>query len=212
MRLFRHGKPLRGKPMCPGLDRNRFGQAWKFSLKGLMFLTFVVAVCSALVGASPVLAIIVVPLIAAALIRMIRVNQRIAGTTNDRTHRRGLFTSFCRSLALILCLLVVFTTASFAACVVGLLIALGAAARLCRPLVAIVRRYATIAWRVASSVWRSVRRRTHGVEVSHLFGLVRSHAVRGTALLIAACRVLIRHFWYPAIDDKATSSLSPSGR
>jgi hypothetical protein len=141
-----------------------------------------------------------------------RVHQRIAGTTNDRTHRRGLFTSFCRSLALIICLLVVFTTASLAACVVGLLVALGTAGRVCRPIIAIVRRYATIAWHVTSVVWRNVRRRTHGVEVPHLFEFVRSHAVRGTALLISACRVLIRHFWYPAIDDGAKSPLAPSGR
>jgi hypothetical protein len=186
--------------MCDN-DGDALDRRWTFSLKSLMFLTFVVAVCSALVGAAPAAAVVVVPLIAAALVRTMRVRQRMAAVKHESSRRRGLFATFCQSLALIVFLLVVLAAAFLSACSAGLLIALGVASRLSQPPMIVLRRVTVRTWQAATRFWNSVRLRTRGVKLASVFAKSRSYAIRGTVLLLSASRLLVRRCWNPSVDD-----------
>jgi hypothetical protein len=199
--------PARRYPMCHDSDGDEHDRRWTFSLKGLMFLTLVVAVCSAIVGAAPAAAVIFVPLTVAALLRTMRVRQRMAAVEHECGGRRGLFATFCQSLALITFLLIVLTAAFLSACGAGILIALGAASRLSHPLVMVLRRLVVRAWHVGATVWNSVRMRTRGLTLADVFGVVRSYAIRATVLLFSASRLLVRRCWYPSVDESQRLAL-----
>jgi hypothetical protein len=72
-----------------------------------MFVTSVVCLCSALVHVSPVLAIVVAPLVCAALVRTIRLTGRAQTETRPRTWRQSLFATFCTSFLIVAALIAV---------------------------------------------------------------------------------------------------------
>ena len=97
-------------------NRRRF----QFSITSLMFITFVVAICAALMEMSAVLAAILLPIVAIALFRTTRVVA--AASDVESEFAPGLFGTFCQSVILIFSLIVVSicttVTGAFACCVV----------------------------------------------------------------------------------------------
>jgi hypothetical protein len=88
---------------------------WQFSLRTLLFLMSIVAICSMLIGVSAVLAIVVVPFFTLALIRTLRLNQPLPDEAGSERKRRGLFATFFASFVLIITLVAVsIATAGFA--------------------------------------------------------------------------------------------------
>ncbi len=102
---------------CPA--QRDYSQKWQFSVRGLMFITVVVAICAALAGVSPVLAVALLPLMVVGLIRTARAPKG-----------SGLFVTFCESLVLAVLFIVVSAAALAVACVAGSLIVAGVAFRL----------------------------------------------------------------------------------
>jgi hypothetical protein len=60
-------------------------RGWQFSLRGLFFVTTIVAIAAAIVGLSVGLAVLVVPLMAAGLLRTIRIAARQEAAGGLRT-------------------------------------------------------------------------------------------------------------------------------
>jgi hypothetical protein len=162
-----------------------------------MFLTFIVAVCAALIGASGVLAVLLLPFIVAALVRTARVRRQIDIVEQQHAAQRGLFATFCQSLILIVSLVIVSSIAFFVACCAGLLILLGMVARFCQPAIAFLRGVAARVWPLVLRVWRRVALLASHVSFGAIFMWVRDRAVNGTLLLISASRILLRRCWYP---------------
>jgi hypothetical protein len=182
--------------MAPESYAKHRAQSWTFSLKGLMFVTFVVAVSSALVGISVVLAVVLLPLIAMALVRTARVSRRYATVEAQDGRHPGLTATFFQSLALVICLLMVSCAAFFAGWIAAALIVLGAAGQLCRRAVPVLRRFTTRLWLIAARGWRETERVR--VKFGPLFCWIRARAIDGAMLLASASRLLFQRCWHPA--------------
>jgi hypothetical protein len=189
-------------------NRTRPARTWTFSLKGLMFLTFVVAVSAALIGASAVLAVLLLPFIVAALVRTARVRRQINIVEKQHPAQRGLFATFCQSLILIMSLVIVSSIAVFVACCAGLLILLGVVARFCQPAIAFLRGGAARVWPLVLRVWRRVVLLASHVSFGAIFLWVRDRAVNGALLLISVSRILLRRCWYPETAHRVVSTVS----
>jgi hypothetical protein len=172
-------------------------QTWTFSLKSLMFLTFVVAVSAALIGASGVLAVLLLPFIVAALVRTARIRRQIVIVEQQHPAQGGLFATFCQSLILFMSLVIVSSIAFFVACCAGLLILLGVVARFCQPAITFLRGVVARVWPLVLSVWRRVVLLASHLSFGAIFLWVRERTVNGTVLLVSASRILLRRCWYP---------------
>ena len=179
--------------MHANVDVMRSHRKWTFSLKSLMFLTSIVAVCSALIGVSAVLAVLCLPLIAAALVRTVRASTRTGG--GDQ--RRGLLATFCDSLVIVLCLIGASVTAFMAACCALALIVLCIAVRVCKPIAAVLSVGAKYLSQSMIQIWQYLKSPSFHAKSADAFDLVRAAAVTATVSRFSTCRALLRRWWYP---------------
>jgi len=168
-------------------------QKWSYSLKSLLFLSFAVAICSALIGVSVVLGSACLPLITGALVRTARIHgQRPA----DRKPP-GLFATFCRSLVLVVCLTALSAIALVVACCAGVLITLGVFGRLLRSGAVLLHAVVTRLWLFSVTVSRPFTSHAVHAKVAVVFANTRELTVTATEALISACRTLWRRSWSP---------------
>jgi hypothetical protein len=168
--------------------------SWQFSLKSLMFVTMIVAVCAALVNISAVLAIFLIPLIVVGLLRTVRVVTR-AETRGIREAVPGLFATFCRSIVIIIATIGVgVATVSFAGVAAALIAVmlvihvLRAAGVLSHPL--LIRAGKGLI-KLAKCSWTTVTR----INPVAILRWLQAHAVAGTLSLYAVGRRLFRQWW-----------------
>ena len=166
---------------------------WSYSLKSLMFLSFIVAICSAIIGVSLVLAAVCLPFIAGALIRTIRIH----GRTTVAEPPPRLFATFCHSLAIVVCLVAVSAIAFVVACCAGMLIMLGIVGHLCRPVAALMSVCVRHVLHISMNVWHHLRSPAVHAKIAEVFLMIRDLAVAATRSLISICRTLWRRWWYP---------------
>jgi hypothetical protein len=171
-----------------------------------MFVTMIVAVCAALVNISAALAVLLIPLIVASLVRTVRVVTR-AEAGGVREAVPGLFVTFCRSVAIIISMIGMgVATVSFAgvaAALIAVMIVihiLRAAGVLSHPLL-IRGRQGLI--KLAKWCWTTVTR----IKPVAILRWLQLHAVAGTLSLFAACRRLFRQWWSTESQVKRTEPL-----
>lgn len=169
---------------------------WQFSLRSLLFLTSIVAFCSMLIGVSAILAIVIVPFFAMALVRTLRTNQPPADETSIERRRRGLFTTFCASLALIVTLLAVSVATALFASAAATLIVLDFVARCCKPAIARLQPVLKQAWGVARVAGRHLASLGSYSNILRALNWCRANALLGTRYLVAATSILHRRYWH----------------
>ena len=167
-------------------DELGYSRKWQFSMRGLMFVTSVVAVYAALVGVSPVFAVALLPLILAAFVR-----------TTRAPEGSGLFVTFCESLVVVVALIMVSAAAFALACVAGSLIVAGVSYRLCTPANGVVRASAKYVWRLVVKVLRDLQRWALRVKPDSIYDRVCAYSMTATVILADATRRLFRRCWYP---------------
>ena len=181
--------------------------AWQFSLKSLMFVTMVVAICAALVHISVALAIVLIPLIAAGLVRTIRVVTQTEAK-GVREGAPGLVVTFCRSIALIIAMMGVSVAAISFAGITAVLIAMmvvihvfRATGILYHP---IMNRARLGSFKLAKWSWKTLTR----IKPVAILRWFQAHAVAGTLSLFAVGRRLLRQWWccQPSIASVAADS------
>jgi hypothetical protein len=177
------------KPIGNGRRRRK----WSYSLKGLLFLSFVVAISSAIIGVSVVLAAVCLPFIVGALVRTVRIH----GQTTASEKPPGLFATFCGSLAIVFCLIAVSAIAFMAACCAAVLIVLGTLQHPLRPVAALLKVGVRNLSHIMSNVWYQLRSPTVHAAIAKVFFIVRDLAVTTTRSLFSASRTLWRRWWYP---------------
>jgi len=169
--------------------------SWQFSLKSLMFLMFVVALCAGTISISPPLAIVVIPYVVVAAARTALFHRRIVPDEQAQRTAPGLLATFVRSL-LLLVALTIMCLATMAA--VGTATALIAATLAVRILAAICVRLGALApqaRRSASVLWRGLRSAVQHIHPYEILTSVRSRAlVVTTEFYFASCR-LLRQCW-----------------
>ena len=200
----RHYEPFRYARIASQIKRRPMGndhaaprrvRRWQFSLKSLMFLTLIVALCAGLVSISPALAIVVVPYVVAAAARTSLLHVRSVDRDQDSRAAPGLLVTFGQSLLLLIALTLVCIAALAGAGMAAALIVMTFALRVLAAASVLVRACAPKARCIASAVWRegiALVRRTHP---SQILKWVRAQAVAVTAFLFALIRVLFRRCW-----------------
>lgn len=174
--------------------KRQSGRKWSYSLKSLLFLSCVVAIYSAIMGSSVVLAVMCLPFFVGALVRTRRIHRQTAADEP----RAGLFVTFCRSMVIEFCMIAVSTIAIAVASCAGVLIVLGIVVRhVLRPVGVLLRAIVRYASRISIHFWRRVM--TPGVYGAAAKGFVaiRDFAVTMTRSLFSACRTLWRRWWCP---------------
>jgi len=158
-----------------------------------MFLSFIVAISSTMIGISVALAVVCWPFIIAALVRTIRIHQ--SPTTDERLP--GLFATFCHSLVILVCFIVVSAVAIAVACCAGMLISLGMAGYFCRPFAIFLSAGCSYLSVFARRVWHHLRSPAFHAKVIAYFLMIREVAILATRWLVSACRTLWRRWWHP---------------
>ncbi|MEX2317263.1 MAG: hypothetical protein WD669_08935 [Pirellulales bacterium] len=174
---------------------------WQFSLRGLMFVTAVVCFWSALVHASLVLAIIVMPLLLAALVRTVRIAGSRQTEMRPRTWRHGLFGTFCTSLQLVAALIAVSGGVAAAGFLIIGLLLLGFAVRLCAPLGRFLWRVAMDVSRFSALLWKRVQPNLARVEPRAVIPWAIALAVAGTRRLVETAERLIKSWKSPTLTQ-----------
>jgi hypothetical protein len=168
---------------------------WQFSLRTLLFLMSVVAFCSMLIGVSAVLAIVVVPFFAMALIRTLRLNQPLPDGAGSERKRRGLFATFFASFVLIITLVAVsIATAGFALATAGLIV-LDLVARCSTPVIARLQLVLKRVWRMSRVATGHLASFASYSNIRRALHWTSAHARSGTRQLVAATGVLHRRYW-----------------
>jgi hypothetical protein len=175
------------------IDGGRCCRKWSYSLKSLMFLSFVVAICSAIIGVSVVLAAVCVPFIVGALVRTMRIH----GQTTTSEQPPGLFATFGRSLAIVFCLIAVSAIAVMVACCAGVLIMLGIVRHLLRPAAVLLSVSIRQLSYVSINIWHHLGSPIVQAKVVEAFYMIRGLTITTTLSLFSACRTLWRRWWYP---------------
>jgi hypothetical protein len=175
------------------VDGGRCCRIWSYSLKSLMFLSFVVAICSAIIGISIVLAAVCLPFIVAALVR----TMRIRGRTTAGKQPSGMFATFCRSLAIVFCLIVVSAIAFVVACGAAVLILLGVVRHLLRPVAVLLRASVRHLSHISIIVWNHLGSPLLHAKIAKDFLMTRNLAITTTRALFSVYRKLWRRCWYP---------------
>jgi hypothetical protein len=165
----------------------------QFSLRSLFFVTTVVCLCAVLVGVSPPMGIFDLPLALAALIGTIKTTA-IADGHRRQGFRYGLFASFCRSLVIVLSLVVVLTSLLTAAGATSSIFVLAWLARAVSPLISAVRFSLHCICRFAIGIWQRVRAAVARREFRRAFSWARSRSMVGTAWLARMSRRLWRSY------------------
>lgn len=175
---------------------------FQFSLRSLFFVTFVAALCSALVRASVMLGIIFVPLFALALVRTMRAVSANSLTEPDHGEARGLFSTFCQSTFLIFSLIVVSVATMFAAGIASTLFVLGQVVRSCPPTYHFFRTCIVRGWRLTLAIWNRCDSLASFLQIGRAFCSVRDRAIWGTEYLARLDRRLLSQFCLTAKCEK----------
>jgi hypothetical protein len=187
------GRMLKGEIQCTHIADSRCCRKWSYSFKSLMFFSFVVAICSAIIGVSVVLAAVCLPFIVGALVRTMRIH----GRTTPGEQSPGLFVTFCRSLTTMFCLIAVSAIAFIVACCAGVLIMLGIARHLIRPVAVVLTVSVRRLSHISIYVWHHLRSPAVHAKFAEVFFMIRDFAITTTRSLFAACRTLWRRWWFP---------------
>lgn len=167
-----------------------------------MFVTMVVAVCAALVHISAVLAVMLVPLIAAALVRTVRVVTREETARHAGRAAPGLFATFCQSVAILIAMIAVGITAVSFAGITGLLIAVMVVIHVFRAARVVYRPVTNRIGFVLRSLAEQCRAIVSRIKPVAILRWLQLQAVTGTLWLFRVCRRLFRQSW---------SGLPPAG-
>jgi hypothetical protein len=155
----------------------------------------VVALCSMLIGVSAVLAIFVVPFLAMALVRTLRLNRPLPDEAGIERKRRGLFATFCASFVLIITLVTVsIATAGFALATAGLIV-LDFFARCSTPVIARLQLVLKRVWRMSRVAAGHLASLASYSNIRRALHWTSAHASLGTRYLVAATSVLHRRYW-----------------
>ncbi|HJQ81672.1 MAG TPA: hypothetical protein VJ828_17040 [Lacipirellulaceae bacterium] len=154
----------------------------------------IVAFCSMLIGVSAILATVIVPFLAMALVRTLRTRRPLADEAIER-RRRGLMTTFCASLVLIVTLLAVSAATAVFALATATLIALDFAARGCRPVFARLQPVLKQAWRMTRVAFRHLASLGSYSNIQRALDWSSATALLGTRYLVAATGILHRRYW-----------------
>jgi hypothetical protein len=185
----RQGKLMTANVMCA-----RQQGAWQFSLKSLLFMTMIVAVCAALVHISIALAVVFIPLIVAGLFRTIRVVVRFDATA-ARKAAPGQFATFCRSISLIVAMIGISAATLFLAGVAAMLIAVMIGIHVCRATGVIYHPIFSRARRGLFGLAKWCGRAFSQIKPVAIVRWSQAHAVAGTLSLFALCRRLSCQWW-----------------
>ena len=172
---------------------SRCCRKWSYSLKSLMFVSFVVAICSAIIGVSVVLATVCLPFILGAFVRTMRIH----GKTTAGEQSPGLFVTFCRSLTIEFCLIAVSAIAFMVAGCAGVLIILGIVRRLLRLVAVLLSVIVRHLSHISTKVWHHVRSPAVHATIAEVFFIIRELAITTTRSLFSASRTLWRRWWFP---------------
>jgi hypothetical protein len=182
-----------------------YRKRWQFSLRTLLFLMSIVALCSMLIGVSAVLAIVIVPFFVFALVRTLRINAPATDEEHIARQRRGLMATFCASLVLILTLLAVsFATVVFALMAASLVV-LDLVARYCKPIVANLQPVFRRAWWIAVRTGRAVASLASYSNIQRFLNWSSGNAMLATRYLVAATGILHRRCWHLNFSTPETS-------
>jgi hypothetical protein len=178
--------------MTSDLGSTRHEGAWQFSLKSLMFVTTIVAICAALVSISIVLAVVFVPLIVAGLARTIHV---VAQQARTGSKKPGLVVTFCNSIALVVATISVglatISVAAMAAVLAAMMVTihvLRAARPIYQPL---ARRLGQLLLQTRGVVFAFVSR----IQLVGVLRWLQVHAVARTLTLLSTSRRLFQQCW-----------------
>jgi hypothetical protein len=188
--------------------------AWQFSLRSLMFVTMIVAVCAALVNISLVLAVLLIPLIATGLVRTMRVVMRHEAVGQRNGAVPGLFATLCQSIAILVAMIAVGAATVASAGLTATLIALMIVVHVFRAARVAYRPVTTRASRVLRNLllrcWAVVSR----IKPIAILRWLQLHAVSFTLALFGVCRRLYRQNWafppLPVIASTNQSSRQPN--
>ena len=167
----------------------------QFTVRSLIFITFVTAICAAMIAASAALAVILIPVVAMALFRTMRV---VTTESQGKQHlARGLFGTFCQSVFLILSLIVVSVATAAVGTIACTVVLFGQFIRLIPPTSLLLRNCLVLVW------WLTVfSGKTCQPIVSYLtvipFRWTCDHAIALTTNLAGLDRRLLSRFCFPA--------------
>jgi hypothetical protein len=184
---------------------------WQFSLKSLMFVTTLVAVSAALVHIALALAILAIPLIAAALARTILVLGR-ERPTDDAHVRPKLFATFCNSMFLIVALISICLAATVLSGVTAALIAMTVLRRL---LAVVSRRILPVAARAGKLLivmWNARAEIVSRLKPGAMLDSLQAWSLVGTLSLMGMSRRLFRQCCCCPLRTAAVSSVHSSTR
>lgn len=183
---------------------------WQYSLRSLMFVTMVVAVCAAIVRMSPLCALFFVPVLAAGLLRTVRIQMSMAGP--QATPAPRLFVVFCQSVGLIVSFLLVSLTAVAAAGAVAVYLVIVLAGHIVRAAHKVYWPTVKLAARTVQAIWR--RRGQWGAHRApgRIDRRLAARSVAGMLWLFALSRQLFRQCCDGWLDGPLASRTSSASR
>jgi hypothetical protein len=194
---------------CTAMELHRYPN-WQFSLKSLMFVTTLVAVCAALVQIALPLAVAIIPLIGAAWVRTVLV---VARPKADNMHHGPprLVATFCYSLWLIVAMILLCLATITLAGIAAMLIAMTIAGRVLKTCSTRVWPVAKRAGQLALTIWCGRREIYSRLKPGPVLDWLRVWAVAGTLALVSASCRLFRQYWCGASPAGLVASESCHG-
>jgi hypothetical protein len=175
---------------------SRWYPSWQFSLKSLLFVTTVVAICAALVYIALPLAVLAIPFVAAALVRTMFVTSR-QDAKDTHGPRPTLFATFCFSIFLIVATIMMSLAATALAGIAASLFALAIVRRVLSRVVTLIRPVAVRLWQLMIAVWKSRKELIARLESVAILDSLQLWSVAATLSLVSASRRLFRQCWCP---------------
>jgi hypothetical protein len=165
---------------------------WQYSLKSLMFVTTLVAVCAALVQIALPLAVITIPLIAAALVRTMLMTSRRSASDGARPR---LIATFCYSVCLLVVTILMCLAAASLAGIAAALIATTIVRCVFTSAGTLVRPIVTRAWLLLLAVWNHRAEIVSRLRPGAILDWLQLWSVVGTLYLLSLSRRLFRQCW-----------------
>jgi hypothetical protein len=185
----------KGETMSSVNVKSRRGHSLQFSLRTLMFVMLIVAVCAALIHISAVLAIGTAPFILGALVRTMLVQSHVDASDRSAGTASGLVVTFFRSMLILVGLIFICgaTTAAGAVLVSMTIID--------RAFIAISRLFqlsAPYARKFLWILWVGFRGLASQIDLGKTLHWIRLQSVTATVWLLSVSRILFRRCIYPA--------------
>ena len=174
----------------------RHRRGWQFSLRTLLFLTTIVAFCAMLIGVSAVLAIVIVPFFAMALVRTMHTCRAHADESSNERKRRGLLATFCASLVLLITLVAVSVATALFAVAAAALLSLDFVARCSKPVIARLQPARKQASRMTRAAVRRLASLGSYSNIQRALHWSSANAKVGTRYLVATTSILHRRYWH----------------